>query len=179
MSAQSTWQQTLGALKQIWQQRNPREQQLLRIAAAVLLLAALWSLALAPALRTWQEAPARQARLDTQNQAMWQLKAQANALQKPKPITRSEAIQWLQTNVDDLGPGAKITPQGERAVLSLDAAPAEALAYWISSAREHALAVPVQAQLQQGSAQASHPDALKNPSGNDIRWRGTLVLRLP
>ena len=167
------------ALHQAWARRQPREKSILRLGAAVLLLATLWGLALAPALRTWQEAPAQQARLDQQTQQMRQLQTQAQSVRKPNPISRSEAIQWLETHLDDLGPGAKISLQGERAVLSVAAAPAEALAYWISSAREHALAVPVQAQLQQGPAQASSPSAVKDPSGNEIRWHGSLLLRLP
>jgi general secretion pathway protein M len=179
MSVQSTWKPALGALKQIWAQRSPREQKLLRVSAVAFLLLALWRLTLAPAWQTWQEAPARQAHLDSQNQTMWQLKAQAQDLQKPKSMTRSESLQWLQTNVDDLGPGAKVSLQGERAVLSLDAAPAEALAYWISSAREHALAVPVQAQLQQSAAQAAKPHNANNPTAAETLWQGTVLLRLP
>lgn len=179
MSVQSTWKPALAALKRIWAQRNPREQKLLRMSAVALLLLALWRLAVAPAWQTWQEAPARQAHLDRQNQTMWQLKAQAQDLQKPTSMTRSESIQWLQTHVDDLGPGAKVSLQGERAVLSLDAAPAEALAYWISSAREQALAVPVQAQLQQSAAQAAKPNTANNPTSAETRWQGTVLLRLP
>ncbi len=179
MSVQSTWKPALAALKRIWAQRNPREQKLLRMSAVALLLLALWRLAVAPAWQTWQEAPARQAHLDRQNQTMWQLKAQAQDLQKPTSMTRSESIQWLQTHVDDLGPGAKVSLQGERAVLSLDEAPAEALAYWISSAREHALAVPVQAQLQQSAAQAAKPNTANNPTSAETRWQGTVLLRLP
>ncbi len=176
MNAASTWKQALGTLKPLWDQRSPREQTLLRLSAVTLLMLVLWRLALAPALQTWQEAPTRQARLDSQNQTMWQLKAQAQDLQKPKSMTRSESIQWLQSNVDDLGPDAKVSLQGDRALLSLHAAPAEALAYWITSAREHALAAPVQAQLQQNTAQATKTHTTNT---HDTVWQGTVLLRLP
>jgi general secretion pathway protein M len=96
---------------------------------------------------------------------MLQLQAQAKSLQTPNPISRSESAAWLEKNVTELGPNAKVSLQGESATLSMDAAPAEALARWISLARERALAMPVQAQLQQGAG----PSVL----------RGTLVLRLP
>lgn len=211
------------ALRQAWAQRQPREQTLLALGAAVLLLAALWQLGLASALRTWQEAPAQQARLDQQSQAMQQLQAQAKKLQQPLTLSRSESVQWLEKNLADLGAGAKISVQGERATLSLEAAPAEALARWLGLARERALALPVQAQLQQrsdsaatGKAPADRPNLAPNlapgakASSNEpasvstgvsagvfanpatsftsptlnadspaVRWRGSLVLRLP
>jgi general secretion pathway protein M len=154
-----------------WTRRSPREQQLLGIGFWVLALAALWVLALSPALRTWQEAPARQALLDTQSQRMRQLQAQAQGLQKPAAISRTDATQWLEKSVAELGPNARISLQGETATLSLQAAPAPALARWLSQARDNAQALPTQAQLQH----ASPP----GPNSLDVAWRGSLVLRLP
>jgi general secretion pathway protein M len=154
-----------------WGQRNPREQLLLGIGVWVLGLAALWVMALAPALLTWQEAPARQALLDTQSQRMRQLQAQAQGLQKPVAISRTDASSWLEKNLTELGPNARISLQGDSATLTLQAAPAAALARWLSQARENAQALPTQAQLQQASpAKADNPEAI---------WRGSLVLRLP
>jgi general secretion pathway protein M len=99
---------------------------------------------------------------------MRQLQAQAQILQKPNPITRSESARWLESSLTELGPNAKLSLQGERATLSVDAAPAQALAHWIGLAREHAVALPVQAQLQ-ANASPDTPGLL----------RGTLVMRLP
>lgn len=163
------------ALSQAWGQRSPREQQLLGLGALVVALAAIWSVALAPAWRTWQEAPARQASLDAQSQRMQQLQAQAKTLQKPSPITRTEALTWLENNLSELGPEARISLQGERATLSLNAASPEALARWLSQARERAQAIPVQAQLQQGTASKASAASSTDP----VIWRGSLVLRLP
>ena len=174
------------ALQQAWAQRNPREKQLLSFGAAVVMLAALWSLALAPALRTWQEAPAKQARLDAQTQSMRQLQAQARSLQPPNPISHSESAAWLEKNLAELGPNAKVSLQGERATLIVDAAPAEALARWISLARDRALAMPVQAQLQKGATPALSTSPQKpvntnavSPDASPSLLHGTLVLRLP
>jgi general secretion pathway protein M len=100
---------------------------------------------------------------------MRQLQAQEKSFQQANRITRSESVQWLEASLADLGPGAKISLQGERATLSLSAAPADALARWLSLARESALALPVQAELQQSIA----------PAPNAVIWRGTLLLRLP
>lgn len=154
-----------------WARRNPREQLLLGLGAWVMGLAVLWTLALAPALQTWQEAPARQALLDAQSQRMRELQMQAQSLQKPAAISRTDATQWLEKNLAELGPNARISLQGESASLSLQAAPAAALALWLSQARENAQALPTQAQLQQVSA--------PGPDHNKATWRGSLVLRLP
>lgn len=154
-----------------WARRNPREQLLLGLGAWVMSLAALWTVALAQALQTWQEAPARQALLDAQSQRMRELQVQAQSLQKPAVISRTDATLWLEKNLTELGPNARITLQGETASLSLQAAPAAALARWLSQARDNAQALPTQAQLQQISP--------PGPDNNEATWRGSLVLRLP
>jgi general secretion pathway protein M len=171
MSQNTLTAQMRNGWKVAWARRSPREQQLLGIGFWVLALAALWMLALAPALRTWQEAPARQALLDTQSQRMRQLQAQAQSLQKPAALSRADAAKWLENSLTELGPNALISLQGETATLSLQAAPAAALARWLSQARDHAQALPTQAQLQH----ASPP----GPNSLDVTWRGSLVLRLP
>jgi general secretion pathway protein M len=171
MSLNTLTAQMRGSWQAAWARRSPREQQLLGVGIWVIGLAALWMLALAPALRTWQEAPARQALLDAQSQRMRQLQAQAQSLQKPAAISRSDAAKWLEKSLADLGPNARISLQGETATLSLQAAPAAALARWLSQARDNAQALPTQAQLQH----ASPPD----PLSPDATWRGSLVLRLP
>lgn len=158
-------------LQAAWAGRSPRERVLLGIGVWVLGLAALWLLALAPALRTWQEAPARQAQLDAQSQRMRQLQAQAQGLQKPRAIARADAAVWLEKNLTELGPNARISLQGDSATLSLQAAPAAALARWLGLARDNAQALPTQAQLQQVS-----PTKIDSP---EVTWRGSLVLRLP
>ena len=195
MSTPSTWHQMQTAWHQAWGQRSPREKGLLGVGALVLLLAGLWGLALAPALRTLQEAPAQQARLDTQSQTMQRLQAQAKSLQKSTLISRNESVQWLEKSTSELGAGAKINVQGDRATLSLEAAPAEAVARWLSLARERALALPVQAQLQRSpDAAATLPKGKSKPENNTainnntapnttapnaVLLRGSVVLRLP
>lgn len=178
------------ALRQAWSQRSPREQQLLSLAAVLILLATLWTWALAPAWRTWQEAPKRQARLDAQTQLMLQLQAEAKNLKKASPVSRADAIQWLASSTQELGPGAHIQWQGDRATLSVEAAPAAAMARWLSLAREQVQALPVQAQLQHSPASTqgtSKPTAGPSASAippppeptSAVHWRGSVVLRLP
>ena len=166
-TALKTWRSHANAL---WQQRSPRERLLLSVGAVVIALAWLWHVGLAPALHTWQEAPAKQALLDQQSQQMLQLQMQAQSLQKPQAISRSEAIQWLESHLGELGPNAQLNLQAEHMSLRLQAAPADQLASWIGQAREQAHIRPVQAQLQQ----AATPSADKA-----VVWSGSLLLRLP
>ena len=77
----------------------------------------------------------------------------------------------MEKNLTELGPNARISLQGNSATLSLQAAPAAALARWLSLARDNAQALPTQAQLQQVS-----PTKTDSP---EVTWRGSLVLRLP
>ena len=85
--------------------------------------------------------------------------------------TSAGHAKWLEKNLNELGPNARISLQGETATLSLQAAPATALARWLSQARDNAQALPTQAQLQQVS-----PTKTDSP---ELTWRGSLVLRLP
>lgn len=201
-SLQNTWQK-------LWGQRSAREQQLLGWASLVLVLATVWSLALAPALGTWLEAPDKQAQLDAQSQRMRQLQLQAQIMQKPPTLSRAEATQWLENSLGSLGPNAQISLQGERVTLRVQAAPADALARWMSQARDNAQALPLQAELQQTeavtsltgsqpsgasrsarSAGASLPQTPSQTSSqtdatagsankSDPVWRGSMILRLP
>lgn len=163
------------ALSQAWQQRTSRERQLMLVAAWVLAATTLWSLAIAPALRTWQEAPTRQAALDATSKQMQQLQAQAQAFKKPQAVTRAEALRWLEENIPtQLGTETRWQLQGERLSVQLSGASPEQLASWLKQARERAQALPVQAQLQQANP-ASKPDA----SEQAVRWSGSLLLSLP
>jgi general secretion pathway protein M len=126
---------------------------------------------------------------------MQELQAQAKNLQMTQALSRADALVWLEKNLTELGPEARIKLQDERATLSVSAAEPEALARWLSDARERAQALPVQGQLKQtstpvvalaGKGKIGSPTM---PSGADesvssgarapILWQGTLVLRLP
>ena len=177
------------AWDQAWQQRTARERQLVLIAAWFLLAAALWSWAFAPAWRTWQEAPKRQAALDATSKQMQQLQAQAQAFKKPSDLTRAEALRWLEENIPkQLGAETRWQLQGDRLSVQLSGNSPEQLAAWLAQARERAQALPVQAQLQQASAKVSGPasptsmpstPSMSDPSSGPVLWNGTLLLSLP
>lgn len=138
------------ALRERWAGLAERERWLLGTGAAVIALALLWLVALQPALRTLKTAPAQHAELDRQAQAMQRLAAEARGLRAAPPLAPALAAQALQGATARLGNSAKLTLQGERAVLMLNGVPGDALAQWLAEARNGARARPVEARLSLG-----------------------------
>jgi len=194
---------TLASLGQagqtLWRSRSPRERLGLTLAASLIALALLWQIGLAPALRTWQEAPTRQATLDAQRERLLQLQQQAQALQALPRVGQEEALRWLQgPAIEALGPGAQVRVQGDQVQVQLQAASPEGLTRWLRQARAQARALPQQVQLQQAalptagsattSSSASATAALKAPAVSrpagaavatgGLVWKGSLVLKL-
>lgn len=194
---------TLASLGQagqtLWRSRSSRERLGLTLAASLIALALLWQIGLAPALRTWQEAPTRQATLDAQRERLLQLQQQAQALQALPRVGQEEALRWLQgPAIEALGPGAQVRVQGDQVQVQLQAASPEGLTRWLRQAREQARALPQQVQLQQaalptaGSATTSSSasataaqkaPAVSRPAGaaaatGGLAWKGSLVLKL-
>ena len=156
-----------------WQTLAPREQHLVRAAAALVALALLWWLALAPALHTLRSAPARHAALDAQLQQMHALQTEAQALKNAPRADPDNATRALQTSVTErLGPSARLALSGDRATLTLQNTAADALALWLVQARSNGKAVPQEVHLTPSNAPADP----RNPS---THWDGTLVLALP
>ena len=169
------------ALRARWQSLAVREQNLVLAAAAVVALALLWWLAVAPALATLRAAPARHAELDAQLQQMQRLQAEAQQLQSAPRQTRGDAVGLLRTALAQrLGNTAQLSVVGDRATVTLKGAPADALGQWLAQARSNARAAPVEARLARSTAAAPAAAAtLGNPAPAMPRWDGTLVLALP
>lgn len=146
-----------------WRSMPPREQRFAALALAVISLALLWWLALAPALAVLKSAPAQHRALDGQLQQMQRLQAQAKALQAQPVLSVDQARLALEAALKPLGPGAQMTVQVDRVTVTLKAVSAAALAQWLATARQNAHAAPVEAHL------------VRNPAGS---WDGTLVLNL-
>jgi general secretion pathway protein M len=183
------WLEALEARWQAWwTELEPREQRLIAVAAALVLLALLWWVALAPALRTLSSAPAEHAQLDAQLQQMTRLQTQAKALQAQPRASRDDAMRALETSVrQNLGPNAQLQPAGagEGVTIALRATPADALAQWFAQARGNARAVPREAHLTRAAQQNGTPNpspaaaAAKGADPSRVRWDGTLVMSLP
>lgn len=156
------------ALQDRWNLLAPRERTLLTAAAAVVLIALLWTLLLAPALRVLRTAPSQETALDAQLQRMQTLQAQAKALQQQAPLGYEDALRALQqATKQTLGAAAQISVSGERATVTLQAVGADALAQWLAQARLNARSVPLEAKINRISTPAS------------TTWSGVLVISLP
>jgi general secretion pathway protein M len=152
------------ALTLWWRQRVPREQALLVACTALVLLALLWSLALAPALKTLRQHTVRSAQLQTTLAHMQSLQAQAQGLQGQGKQDAAQAQQALQNQTASLlGPQAVVALRSGGATVTLRSASPQALGRWLATIRTEAHAQVVQSRLQ------------RNAEG----WSGSVQLSLP
>lgn len=151
-------------LKHWWSQRAPREQSLLGAALVLVLLAALWLVALAPALKTLRQHDAKLSALQTELGRMQALEAQARALQGQAALPAGSAVQALQTHTAALlGKQADLAARSGGATVTLRAVSPQALARWLAAIRTEAHAKVIQSRLQ------------RNADG----WSGSVQLALP
>jgi general secretion pathway protein M len=164
-----------------WAALEARERRLVAAAVALVALALLWWIALAPALRTLAAAPAEHAQLDAQLQQMATLQNRAKALQSQPRLARDDAMRALETSVrEGLGPNAQLMAAGgDGATVTLRAASANSLAQWIAQARGNAHAVPREAHLTRASAAPPATAGSRDAQPPQVRWEGTLVMALP
>ncbi|MGJ7608052.1 type II secretion system protein GspM [Variovorax sp. LT1R20] len=172
-------------LKARWAALAMRERQMVGAAIALVALALLWWIALAPALRTLAAAPAEHAQLDAQLQQMATLQNRAKALQSQPRLARDEALRSLETSVRE-GLGVNnaqlMTAGGDGATVTLRATPASTVAQWLAQARGNAHAVPREVHLTRAPAAAPASPTAANkdaPQLPQVRWEGTVVMALP
>jgi general secretion pathway protein M len=153
------------ALRAHWAALAPREQALVAAAAALVALALVWWIALAPALATLRSAEEQHRTLDAQLEQMRRLQAQARTMQAQPRQPPGESLRQLEAAIrEQLGVSARYSIAGERVSLTLTNTPAAALAQWLSQVRTNAHAIPGEAKLT------------RNASGG---WDGTVVVTLP
>ncbi|KIQ30106.1 general secretion pathway protein GspM [Variovorax paradoxus] len=169
-------------LKARWAALATRERQMVGAAIALVALALLWWIALAPALRTLAAAPAEHAQLDAQLQQMATLQNRAKALQSQPRLARDEALRSLETSVRE-GLGVNnaqlMTAGGDGATITLRATPASTVAQWLAQARGNAHAVPREVHLTRAPAATPVPGSKDAPLLPQVRWEGTVVMALP
>ncbi len=142
----------------------PRERRLVLCAGALVLLALVGGLGVAPAIKSVASAPAQLKLLDTQYQAMENMATQARALQSRPAVSRADALRALESAMQQhLGATAQLGVVADRATITLKAASPEGLVQWLAMVRSGARVVVRQATLTRG------------PSG----WDGTIMLDLP
>ena len=137
---------------------------MLSVAMALVGLALLWWLGVAPALRSLRQWEAQAPRLEAQLQTMRGLQAEAQSLQAQPPLSTTAAQQALQSTLGALGSTGSLVVQGTLATVTLRGASPQALAQWLARARTEARLTPSQANLS------------RDAKGG---WNGTLQLPLP
>jgi general secretion pathway protein M len=131
-----------------WQGLAARERWLVVAAGAVLGFGLVWMVAVQPAWRTLQRAPAELERLDAELQSMQRLAAEVQTLRAAPPVTPDQAAAALQAATARLGEQGKLALQGtSRATLTLTGVGTNALRDWLAEARAGARARPVEANL--------------------------------
>jgi general secretion pathway protein M len=137
----------MAPLRAWWQVLPTRERRLLVLAAVLLALLALWLAALQPALQTLRNAAAELDGAELQLQAMQRLASEAVELRATPPVNPEQAAAALKSATERLGASARLSLQGERAVLTLNGVGPGALRGWLAEARSGARARPVEASL--------------------------------
>lgn len=162
----------LAPLRQRWAAMAAREQNLVLIAASVLLIALIWWIALAPALHSLRTAPARHAAAEQELQTMLQLQAQAEQLRQQPQGKLDDARTLLEQSLKtELAGTAQIQWLGDRAQVTLTNAPAPALARWLSQVRDNSHAAVAEMKLNRIAGDSA--DAAIT------RWSGSLLLDMP
>jgi general secretion pathway protein M len=142
---------SLAALGGWWHGLALREKRLLVVGGAIVVLFALWSLAVQPALRTITQAPAELDGLEVQLQTMQRLAAEAGTLRAAPAINPEQAAAALRAATERLGDKGKLLLQGDRATLTLMGVGTAALRDWLAEARSGARARPLEATLARGA----------------------------
>lgn len=145
-----------------WAQLSPREQNLVRGALVLLVLALIWFVALRPAIATLRTAQSQGPQLRAQLQYMLQLQAQAQVLQAQPSAQTQDSKSLLEAALPTLGATARMSLTGDRATVTLDGSSADDLAQWLTQARLNARARPLEMHLTQSQG----------------LWKGRIVLQL-
>ncbi len=135
---------------QRWAAMPPRERLGLTLAGVIVAIALVWTVGVAPALRTLNEAPRQIDGLDLQLQAMQRLASEARELRGTAPVPSTQAAEALKSATDRLGDSGRLSVQGDQATLTLTGVTGDALRNWLTEARSGARARPVSAQLTRG-----------------------------
>ena len=167
-------------LAQRWAALAPRERNGLSLALAALGLLLVWNLAVQPAWRTLQTAPAQRAALDAQVADMRALAAEARELRALPPVGPEQAEAALRAATERLGSGARLNLTGGRATVTLTQVDPTALGAWLAEVRSGARARVTDLQLGRSPAPAPNVGAGASApaAGAAPGYSGTVVLLL-
>ncbi len=140
-----------GVLRERWQRLGARDQRLAWLALVVVGAFLLWTVAIQPAWRTLRDAPVQRDLLDLQLQEMRALAAEAQQLRNAPALSAEQSAAALRSASERLGAKARLSLQGDRAVLTLNGVSSAQLREWLAEARAGARARPIEAQLSRGA----------------------------
>jgi general secretion pathway protein M len=126
---------------------DARERQMVIVIGVALAFLIVWLVLVRPAWKTLDDAPALRAQADAQLLQMQAIANEARQLRALPPVPQSVAEQVLKAATDELGAKAKLSVQGDRAILSLTGANGEDIRKWLIQARGGARARPIEATL--------------------------------
>ena len=141
----------LAPVRAWWASLAARERRLLLLAGSVIALAVVYALFVQPAWRTLRTAPVQLDALDAELQSMQRLAAEAAELRNTPPVNTAQSGAALKAASERLGEKAKLSLQGERAVLTLTGVGTEQLRSWLAEVRSGARARPIEANLTRGA----------------------------
>ena len=139
------------AMRERWRGLSERDRRLAKLALALLGAFLLWTVAIQPAWRTLRDAPPQRDLLDLQLQEMRTLAAEAQQLRNAPALSAEQSAAALRAASERLGSKARLSLQGDRAVLTLNGVSSAQLREWLAEARAGARARPVEAQLSRGA----------------------------
>lgn len=134
-----------------WQALGVRERRALTLTGVLASAFLFWTIAVQPAWRTIEKAPAELDRLELQLQEMYRMMGESRDLRGIAPVSATQAVASLQSATDRLGKQGRAVIQGDRVTLTLTNASPEALKEWLGVVRSAARARPLEAQLSRSS----------------------------
>ena len=144
------WTQARTQAQTQWLALGDRERLTLKIAGGVIGAGLLYFVLLAPAQRTVKNAPAQIEALEAKLQQMQAQAAEARTLRNSPTVPAAQAQAALSSATERLGPAARLQLGGDRAVVTFNGVPSEALQAWLGEVRAAARARPIEAQLTRG-----------------------------
>ena len=165
------------AVSKRWAALASRERVLAGGAMAVMAVALLWWVGMAPALGKIKQAREAAPALDAQLQLMRAQAQEASALKGQRALSYDESLRSLEASIKTLGSGATLNVNDARASITLKAVRGDALAQWLAQARTNARLVPSELRLQKTAA----PQATASPTATATAttWDGAIILNLP
>lgn len=145
------WAASFGSLRTRWQGMALRERRMLALAGLVLGAFLVWTVGIQPAWRTVRDAPAQLDAMDLQTQSMRALATEAQQLRDAPALSAEQSAAALRAASERLGGKARLTVQGDRAVLTVNGLSSGQLREWLAEARAGARARPIEAQLTRGA----------------------------